>query len=440
MNRTSHIPTLFAGALLILLAGPEAARGQPPTGQAAQPNCVTCHQVLEGPEAETGPVHDFRMSSHAEAGLSCAACHGGDPEPPADLEGFDYTPAKGPGTGFRGVPAREDVPDFCGRCHSDPEHMRRYDPRMRVDQERLYWTSGHGEALRQGDEDVATCVDCHTSHRILPASDPRSAVAPGQVPSTCASCHADPAVMEGTGHGTAMIEEYEGSVHGIALLQEGETGAPACNDGHGNHGAAPPGVDSVSAVCSQCHISNAADFRSSPHGPVFEAMGLAQCEACHGNHAIEPTSDALLDEGGVCTDCHVPGDPGMETAQTMLSDLTTLEETIGGARALLEEGARKGVIVEPGVLTLEQARNSLIRGRAAVHTFSVAGLREVTAPGMEAAAEAYRTGAAALEEFDTRRRGWGLFLVLSVIVVAGLGLLIRRIERPGGPHPLKEPE
>jgi predicted CXXCH cytochrome family protein len=435
----SRIGPVLSGALVLLFMCGAEARAQP-SMQAPEPNCVTCHGAVEGPDARTGVIQDFAMSSHARAGLSCVDCHGGNPEPPADLDTFDYSPAKGPGTGFRGIPERREIPEFCGRCHSDPVYMRQYAPQLRVDQEQLYWTSGHGEALRQGNEEVATCVDCHTSHRILPASDPRSAVAPRQVPSTCGHCHADPDVMQGTGHGTAVGEEYENSVHGVALLERGDIGAPACNDCHGNHGAAPPGVTSVSAVCSQCHVSNADDFRNSPHGPFFAAMGMPQCEACHGNHAIAPTSDALLDEDGVCANCHGAGDAGMETARAMLRELRTLEDTILTAQELLEAGRRKGVMVEPGVLTLQRARNSLVRGRAAVHTFTIEGLQEVTGPGMEAALDARRTGAAALEEFDTRRMGWGLFLALSLMVLAGLGILLRRIERPGGPYPLKDPE
>ena len=291
-------------------------------------SCITCHRVLEGPDAEEGSVHDFSLSAHAEAGLDCSDCHGGDRTAQADLESFDYSDAKGPGTGFRGVPTRPEIPRFCGRCHSDPEYMRRFNPQQRIDQENLYMSSGHGQALAMGNSKVATCVDCHSTHLILKASDPRSTIAHQHVPETCQNCHTDSYIMADSNLRTDIGEEYEGSVHGQALLERGDLGAPACNDCHGNHGAAPRGFSSVSAVCSQCHVSTANDFQDSIHGVIFEMIAEPQCEACHGNHAITRTSDSMLEEDGVCSRCHVPGDAGSGVAGAMLHELKILEREI----------------------------------------------------------------------------------------------------------------
>ena len=52
---------------------------------------------------------------------------------------------------------------------------------------------------------------------------------------------------------TTNIEQWRQSVHGQALLEKGDLTAPACNDCHGNHGAMPPGVDSVANACGTCH-------------------------------------------------------------------------------------------------------------------------------------------------------------------------------------------
>ena len=46
--------------------------------------------------------------------------------------------------GFIGVPLRTAIPKLCARCHSDPDFMRRYNPRERVDQYAEYLTSVHG--------------------------------------------------------------------------------------------------------------------------------------------------------------------------------------------------------------------------------------------------------------------------------------------------------
>lgn len=425
----------IAAAAVALLIPHRDAQASP---QQAESNCITCHTALLGADATEGPVHDLAGSAHQEAGLSCVDCHGGNPVPPADLENFDYTAAKGPGTGFRGAPSRKEVPAFCGRCHSDATYMRRFAPQQRIDQERQYAISGHGRALREGNTKVATCVDCHGSHGILPASDPRSRVADQRVPETCGTCHSDAAVMEGSGFSPGIVDDYKMGVHGQALLEQGDTGAPACNDCHGNHGAAPPGLSSVSAVCAQCHIQNAALFRASPHGAAFEMLGEAACEACHGNHDIEPTSDAMLAEDGVCSNCH-GGDTGSEVAAGILDELTTLRGHLQAATTMLDDAHRKGIIVDDGRLALRQAENALVRARVAVHTFSREGVAEVVDPAIETATEAERLGEAALAEFDTRRGGWSVFLLLSALAVITLVLLIKRVEGPGGRFPLREP-
>jgi hypothetical protein len=39
--------------------------------------------------------------------------------------------------------------------------------------------------------DTARCWDCHGSHEVLPARDPRSPVAPANLVHTCGQCHAN---------------------------------------------------------------------------------------------------------------------------------------------------------------------------------------------------------------------------------------------------------
>ena len=75
--------------------------------------CIVCHQELEIlPEGYK--IYDV----HLRNGLSCAGCHGGDPS--SDDEDISMSPENG----FIGVPSREDIPKFCGKCHSNPEFIR----------------------------------------------------------------------------------------------------------------------------------------------------------------------------------------------------------------------------------------------------------------------------------------------------------------------------
>ena len=81
------------------------------------------------------------------------------------------------------------------------------------------------------------------------------------------------------------------------ITNKSDLSAPTCNDCHGNHGAAPPGVSSVVNVCGQCHAVNAELFNKSGHSKIFGQMGIPGCATCHSNHAIFETSDAMLSTG-----------------------------------------------------------------------------------------------------------------------------------------------
>jgi cytochrome b subunit of formate dehydrogenase len=72
---------------------------------------------------------------------------------------------------------RRDMPDQCGNCHAEDLHTFR--------------DSFHGKATALGWSQVATCADCHTAHRNLAASDPRSTIHPDNLGATCGACHAE---------------------------------------------------------------------------------------------------------------------------------------------------------------------------------------------------------------------------------------------------------
>jgi hypothetical protein len=204
--------------LLFVIAGAlTAALGS------AQNNCIDCHLELED-ETLTPPAKAFAEDVHAKAGLTCASCHGGDPA--ANVEDGDYSRAMDPDKGYIGVPERAAIPGMCGRCHSDANFMRGFDPNIAVDQVAQYRTSVHGRKLAEGDAKVAECASCHQAHGILPVKDPRAPVYPTQIPETCGSCHAKAEYMSAYGIPTTQLEEYRTSVHGKALFAQGDLGAP----------------------------------------------------------------------------------------------------------------------------------------------------------------------------------------------------------------------
>ena len=292
--------------LLLLAAAPLAA--------ANDTSCTVCHSDADlFDEEHVAIVADWSQDVHSTVGLSCHDCHGGNPDLTLadDIEAMDESHAANP---YRGAPERQEVPGFCGRCHSDPTYMRRFKPDARIDQEREYWTSHHGQALAAGDTNVATCVDCHGNHDIRSSSSPESRVHPTHVGETCSGCHSDPERMAGysSSQGKPLpVDQYarwRQSVHARALLDREDLFAPTCNDCHGNHGAAPPGLDSINFVCGQCHGREAEIFRNSPkhegfqeHNEFLADAGAEGCALCHEAPQAQVTTVHQFTE---CATCH----------------------------------------------------------------------------------------------------------------------------------------
>lgn len=396
------------------------------TVTASESSCVQCHAGLGGPLAE--PVTIFERDVHAETGFGCISCHGGD----ATEFSMD---AMDPERGYIGVPARADIPGVCGRCHSNAEFMRRYDPSLRVDQVAEYRTSRHGRLLyEQGDTLVATCVGCHTAHSIRPPSDPNSSVHPLAVAGTCGSCHSDPARMDRYNIPTDQVEKYHESIHWTKMSEEGDLSAPTCNDCHGNHGAAPPGVSWVGNVCGQCHTVMAEQFSESFHSQILTMLGSPGCATCHNNHEIHEAGDELLGvgEGTACGQCHNREGAGGTVAVQMRSLIDSLRTEIENARSILHRAENSGMEVSEASFRLSDARTALVSARTAVHSFRVDSVEAPVTSGLEIAAEAYGRGQEALDELQVRRLGLVVSVVIILVLIVGLVLKIRQIEEKPG--------
>jgi hypothetical protein len=305
--------------------------------------------------------------------------------------------------------------------------MRTYRPRIATDQVAQYYTSVHGQRLKVGDENVATCVSCHSSHYILPASDTRSTVHAFNIPATCNECHGNAELMSRYGIGSDQYSDYSQSVHGIALLENKDTGAPSCNDCHGNHGATPPNVESISHVCGTCHVNNMNYFQSSVMAEVFEEMEFHACEQCHGNHLIEKTSDKMVSTGkeSLCTECHSEGDAGYQNAEAIYSNIYNLYSLYDSASTMAVEVKIKGMNDIDIEYKLKDANQSLIQARTLVHTFDTAKVKEKTDEGAAAAKEALNMANTEIDEYYTRRYGYGIATLIFLVLAAALFLKIR---------------
>ena len=385
-------------------------------------SCIECHQALGGDLAK--PAEDFTHDVHAARGLSCVDCHGGDP---LDPEQTSMAPEKG----FRGVPARNKIPEFCASCHADATYMRRFNPNLPTDQFAKYLVSQHGKLNAQGDQKVAVCTSCHGAHGIRSKTDSQSPVFITNASRMCAKCHADAEYMKGYNIPTDQFEKYHKSVHGQALLEKGDRAAPACHSCHGSHDAARPRSIAVGNICAQCHAMSRDLFVKSPHKAAHDKMGLPECEVCHGNHLIHKTSDAMLGTGkeAVCIQCHKENSKAFLVAQDMKSSIENLKKNLSDAEGVVFKAQHIGMDVDEARYYLDESKNSLTQARAFIHSFSEKEVKSITDKGTEIVQKAYQGGQKAIEAFQFRRKGFWISALIIAILVIGVVLKIREIEK-----------
>jgi len=390
-------------------------------GQAVN-SCLDCHSALPAPYGVT--EEKFSQDIHAQEGLACTSCHGGD------ATSYDPDQAMNRKAGWKGKINRSQIPQLCGSCHSNPAYMRQYDPSLRTDQFAQYHTSVHGKRLAAGDMKVAVCTDCHSVHGIRPPDDPRSTVYAVNIAKTCSRCHSDAATMKPYGIPNNQYAQYMTSVHYQELTVGGDLSSPSCTTCHGDHGAVPPGVDKVQNVCATCHVFQAQMYEKSSHFKAFQDNGLPGCVVCHGNHGIHHASDAMLGTGssGVCMRCHARGDRCDQARVDMLAELTRLDHAITNADQSLRLAESSGMEVSTGLLTQDQARDALTKARVTIHTFQPVLVDADVQTGMKIADADLKIGKDAMVERNHRRIGLGISLIAIAVTLIGLRMYIKKIE------------
>lgn len=386
-------------------------------------SCMDCHSALPEPLGVT--QKEFSQDIHAQEGLTCSSCHGGDPS------SDDPDKAMSRNAGWKGKIDRKQIPQLCGSCHSDPAYIRQFNPSLRTDQLDQYHVSVHGKRLASGDTKVAVCTDCHSVHDLRAPSDALSTVNPLNVANTCARCHADANYMKEYSIPTDQFAKYGTSVHREAIAVRGDLSAPTCTTCHGNHGAAPPGVDKVQNVCSTCHVFHAQMYEKSSHKKAFQEASLPGCIVCHGNHGIAHPTDTNLGTGpeAVCMNCHTPGDKCDQARAGLQANLIRLEEAIKSADQILGLAERSGMEVSEARLGQDQAWDSLTKARVTIHSFRTDLVDQDIQAGLKIAAKNLQAGKDAMVERDRRRAGLGVSLIAIVMVLVGLRLYIKMIER-----------
>ncbi len=189
--------------------------------------CGECHDDEQA---------DFDVAIHGQAKAhnlryapSCAECHGKH-----DILSTDNP--KSPSF-------KMNIPFLCGKCHREGAPVARvYD----ITEHNIlsnYSQSIHGEGLfKKGLSVTAACVDCHTSHLILPHTDIRSSTSPKNVAKTCMKCH-------------TRIEDVHVTVIEGEKWRNDPQSIPACTDCHTPHKARKESMTLTLAdnACLKCH-------------------------------------------------------------------------------------------------------------------------------------------------------------------------------------------
>lgn len=266
--------------------------------------CVDCHADVKSLAHEKPPekvscdqchadaARAYAHSTHAKASTTgknppatCVDCHGdahqieggGNPKSPVN---------------------HSNIPATCGRCHGQKFLMESNG--VSTQPFVSYQSSVHGRAVANGSKQAAVCTDCHGTHEILPANDPKSPISKFTVAKTCGACHEE------------VADTFNVSIHGQALAR-GSQLAPTCTDCHGIHSIkqhtdpnAPVAQQNVSRdLCARCHAgvqlsqefgvpaNRVTTYFDSYHGLAAKggSMVAANCSSCHGVHDILPSSD-----------------------------------------------------------------------------------------------------------------------------------------------------
>jgi cytochrome b subunit of formate dehydrogenase len=269
---------------LLLSAGAMAKS----TPKMSNEDCLACHNDATLTKDENGKpvslhVDDAKFKASIHSVFGCTDCH-------KDIKAFPHDP----------TPAKP----VCATCHAG--------------EQTAYDHGVHAKAAAAGNTNVAKCQDCHGSvHEILPASDPKSKVARGNIPQTCGACHGQKFVMASSGISSAPFKSYQQSVHGKAVAAGSDTAA-VCTDCHGQHDIlaatdpkSPINKFNVPVTCAKCHDNIKQEYVQSIHGQAI-ARGNWQapvCTDCHGIHTIKAPTDpnssvAAANVGSGCAQCH----------------------------------------------------------------------------------------------------------------------------------------
>jgi len=180
-------------------------------------NCANCHDSVA--EEHAGSVH-------AQNEVGCIDCHDSIHTIAAAPEG------------------KQSIVNGCNNCHEMEG----------------YAESTHGKAIAEGNEDGASCADCHGLHAITGLSTCDVKVARSFGTDACITCHGDEEVMERNEVYGGAVHTYLASYHGKSYRLGYPELTATCADCHGSHDiypednpAATINIENRADTCGKCH-------------------------------------------------------------------------------------------------------------------------------------------------------------------------------------------
>ena len=251
-------------------------------------DCAECHDALAKKHA--GSVHGQALANGDPMAPRCQDCHGTHDI----ISHFDRTSRT----------YAMNIPRLCGTCHHEgsPVSITHDIPQDRIFEN--YSQSIHGEGVfEKGLAVTAVCTSCHTSHDILPHTDPRSSVSPQRVVETCLVCHAN-------------IEQVHRKVIEGELWEKEPHKVPNCVDCHAPHKVRRPFYPEGMANkdCLLCHNRAALTMtrggkevslyvdETAYAGSAHADVGCAQCHVEASKNLERPCETVTRKVD--CSPCH----------------------------------------------------------------------------------------------------------------------------------------
>jgi hypothetical protein len=116
----------------------------------------------------------------------------------------------------------------------------------------------------------------------------------------------------------------------------------------------------------------------------------------------------------------------------MRTSLDGLRESIQGATAILDQAENAGMEISQARFELRGATDTLLKARAAIHLVDPATIQSLTEEGNKIAASTHAKGVRALEDLAFRHRGLWVSVGIILLVIAGVVLKIREMDRRQG--------